>query len=129
MRDAVPRPPLPGAAVVAADRRVRDSLASLLGATGRVDVVGAAGDAATAVRLAGASQPDIIVVDLQAAELDRAPLLERLRSQAPAARILVVEWDGRWRLGLPPGADGVLDVHAVPGALLDALLSVPPGSD
>ncbi len=111
--------------MVAADRRVRDSLASLLSATGRVEVVGLAADAPAALRLAGERRPTVILVDPVLSQLD-ATLVASLRRQVPMATILLVDWDDRSDPVLPRDADGVVDVGSLPGALLAAL---PPGAE
>lgn len=124
-----PRPDLPGVAVVAADRRVRDSLASLLAATGRVEIVGLAIDSPAALRLAGSRRPRLILVDPSLVGVDGGALIAQLRAQVPGATILLVDWDDHTDLVVPREADGVLDVGSLPGALVAALASAASGSD
>lgn len=114
--------------MVAADRRVRDSLVSLLTATGRVEVVGLAADSSTALRLAGARRPKLILVDPVLSRLD-GTLVAGLRRRVPRATILLVDWDDPSDPVLPRDADGVLDVASLPGALLTALSSGAEGTD
>ncbi len=123
MLDEAPRPSLPAVAVIAADRRVRDSLASLLAASGEVRLVGAAGDVAGALRLVDGEEPDVAVVDRDLANgQSQGTLLPLLRLHAPAMRLLVIDWDRP--AGTPPfaGADDVLDLGEGPSALLDTIL-------
>ncbi len=51
------------------DDLVRESLTGLLGIGRRVKVVGAAGETEQALRLVGAMQPDVVVVDPRLPEL------------------------------------------------------------
>jgi len=122
MQDATPRPALTDVAVVAADRRVRESLASVLAATGRVQVVWTAADQRAALACVALRRPTVVVLDARADGSGGSELLRSLREQAPGARILVVEWDGAGDLSLAAeAADGVLDASALPGALFAAL--------
>jgi DNA-binding NarL/FixJ family response regulator len=119
---SAPRPALTDVAVVAADRRVRESLASVLAATGRVQVVWTAADQRAALACVALRRPTVVVLDARADGSGGSELLGSLREQAPGARILVVEWDGAGDLSLAAGvADGVLDASALPGALFAAL--------
>jgi DNA-binding NarL/FixJ family response regulator len=109
-------------AVVASDRRVRDSLASVLAATGRVRVLWTAADEPAALAAAAMRRPDVVVLDARGDGVSGGQLLRTLRDGAPGARILVVEWDGAHDLSFAASvADGVLDVSALPGALFAAL--------
>src|SRR3954453_13190948 len=122
MQDATPRPALTDVDVVAADRRVRESLASVRAATGRVQVLWTAADERAALTCVALRRPAVVVFDARAGGLGGGELLRSLRQQVPGARILVVEWDGERDLSLAAGvADGVLDVSALPGALFAAL--------
>jgi DNA-binding NarL/FixJ family response regulator len=115
---------MPGVAVVAADRRVRDSVASLLTASGQVHVLGAAGDAESALRLVDGEEAQVVVLDRGLSNGAAKPsLLARLRDTLPAARILVIEWGGEGAASIPEGADAVLDIGDQPAALLDAILA------
>ncbi len=115
--------------MIAADRRLRDSLASLLAATGRVDVIGLAIDSPAALRLPGPRQPDLILVDPALVGGANGPLVARLRQQVPDAMILLLAWDDRSDPIASRQADGVLDVGNLPGALLAALDSAGLGGD
>ena len=125
MPHEAPRPVLPAVAIVAADRRIRDSLASLLVATGQVRLVGSAGDAQAAVSLAEAGPAEVIVVDPDVANGATVDgLLPRLRRAAPDARIVLIEWEGSpGPADVPPAADAVLDPASHPTALIDAVLT------
>jgi DNA-binding NarL/FixJ family response regulator len=124
MRTRTPHALPPAVAVVAADRRVRESLVSLLTASGAARLVGTAGDAAAAVHLVSAGEADVVIVDRDLANGGSGgTLLPRLRRTAPDVRILVIDWDADPAAGLPPGADRVLDLSDQPAALLEALVT------
>jgi DNA-binding NarL/FixJ family response regulator len=126
MRNTRPEPRLPAVAIVAADRRVRDSVASLLNASGQVRVIGAAGDADAALRLVDAGDPQVVVLDRGLSNGAAKPsLLTRLRQRMPEARILVIEWDAEGVPAVAEGADAVLDLADQPSALVEAVLSTP----
>jgi DNA-binding NarL/FixJ family response regulator len=77
--------------VVDADDLVRESLARLLGIGDRLEVVGSAGQADSAIQLIAAAQPDVIVVDPRMPELAGGLLfIERARSAAPGASVLAM---------------------------------------
>ena len=79
--------------LVDGDERVRESLAGLLSIGGKVLVVGAAGDASSALDLAVEVEPDIVVVDPRLPEPERGvAFIDRLRELAPGVRVLVMNW-------------------------------------
>lgn len=117
---------LPAVAVVAADRRVRDSLGSLLTASGEVRLVGSAGDVASALGLVTEGAVDVVVVDHDLANGGSdGTLVPQLRRAVPGARILVIDTEGGGSAAVVPGADRVLDVANLPASLLDAVRTVP----
>lgn len=120
--DAAARSLQPAVAIVCSDRRVREGLASLVIASGGT-VAGTACEAAEAVSLATVAQPGVILVDPQVDGIAGASgLLAALRATAPAARLLVLTWDGdpgRW---LQAGvADAIVRVDAEPAAIVCAI--------
>lgn len=79
--------------VVDADRRVRASLADLLGLAEQVEVVGSAGDARRALEACEAQRPDAVVVDPRLPELpDGIAFIRGLRADQPQVRVVVVAW-------------------------------------
>jgi DNA-binding NarL/FixJ family response regulator len=83
--------PGPIRVLIADDQRVvRDGLTMLVGLIDGVDVVGAAGDGAEAVRLAQAHHPDVILMDLRMPDTDGIAATAELRERLPAARVLVL---------------------------------------
>lgn len=69
---------------------VRDGLRSMFGADSRFDVVGEAGDGATALVLAEQHQPDVILMDLRMPGTDGVTAIKDLVRQGVAARVLVL---------------------------------------
>ena len=94
--------------VVDADDRTRESLSGLLSIGGRVEVIGAAGTALTALELAAAAHPDVVIVDPRLPEVDGGiAFIGRLRDAAPDVRILAMSWSDTLRhAALSGGADG-----------------------
>jgi DNA-binding NarL/FixJ family response regulator len=78
--------------VLAADdqRVVREGLAMLLSLLPDVEVVGTAADGEEAVRLATATQPDVVLMDLRMPHLDGAAATRRLRERCPDVRVIVL---------------------------------------
>ena len=78
--------------VLAADdqRVVREGLAMLLSLLPDVEVVGTAADGEEAIRLAIATQPDVVLMDLRMPHLDGAAATRRLRERCPDVRVIVL---------------------------------------
>jgi DNA-binding NarL/FixJ family response regulator len=68
---------------------VREGLRSML-AGAAIDIVGEAGTAAEAVRLATATAADVVLLDLGLPDLDGLRAIARLRQARPAAAVLVL---------------------------------------
>lgn len=89
MATATPTTSTPTKVLVVDDSRcIRDSLEAVLDAAGYA-VTTASGQ--QAVERAGQQRPDVIVID---AALPRAgqKLLDRVREEAPAARVVLISW-------------------------------------
>ena len=89
----------------------RRGLVALLAGDPTLAVVGQAGDAGEAVRLAGALQPDVILLDNHLPGVTGIQALSGLREAAPAARVLLltVSEDGAdLQAALRGGAHGYL---------------------
>ncbi len=79
--------------VVDSDHRVRNSLTGLICCLGRQVEVADAADAGTALRLATAHAPDVVLVDPRLPDIDAGlALIEQLRVISPGARLIVMGW-------------------------------------
>jgi two-component system NarL family response regulator len=68
---------------------MREGLAAVLRSQG-IEVVGQAGDGATALSLFDTVQPDVCIVDLRMSPMDGAELTEALRERDPEARVILL---------------------------------------
>jgi DNA-binding NarL/FixJ family response regulator len=107
--------------VVDPDDRVRESLAGLLRIGRRCVVIGAAGTADGAVRLAAETAPDVVVVDPRLPGIDASALIARVRAVAPQARVLVLNWSET--ADLTSGADAYARKTFRPHELIDAVIA------
>lgn len=82
----------PSTSVVLVDDHpvVRDGLSYLLGEQPDFRVLGEAADADEALRVIRETGPDLLVLDLSLEGQDAMPLIQRLRAERPALRILVL---------------------------------------
>jgi DNA-binding NarL/FixJ family response regulator len=69
---------------------VRDGLTGMFASAPDVEVVGQAGDGSEAVRLALATRPDVILMDLRMPGMDGVTAITELARQGHAARVLVL---------------------------------------
>ena len=108
----------------------RESFASLLAAEPDFAVVGQAATAAEALRETVATQPDVILVDLNIPDRDGLGLLIVLRAQVPHAKLLVLTGfaDGlRVKLAFRWGARGYLVKTSSPKEVIAGIRSVAGG--
>ena len=106
---------------------VRRGLATLLATAPDLELVGAAGDGAEAVRLAVDAGADVVVMDLSMPEVDGVAATRELASRAPTCRVLVLtSFSDQARVSdaLHAGADGYLLKHAEPEEILDGIREV-----
>ena len=121
--------PVPGhlrVLIVDPDRRVRHSLSTLICCVSdRVDVVGEADDAATALELAAALHPHVVMLDPRLPEVDAGlALVGELRARWPQLRIIVMGWaDSLEYPALARGADSFVGKSAGPNEFLEAIRS------
>jgi two-component system, NarL family, response regulator LiaR len=77
--------------LVADDHRVvRDGLRYLLDQEPDIDVVGEAGDGLQALRVADATRPDVVLLDLYMPELDGHGVLGALRAREDPPAVVVL---------------------------------------
>jgi DNA-binding NarL/FixJ family response regulator len=74
--------------VVDDDARVRRGLRMRLASEPDVEVVGEAGDGLTALRLAHALRPDVVLMDLLLPVMDGIQAIRELQRSAPACRVV-----------------------------------------
>ena len=109
---------------------VRRGLRVLLEVQDGIEVVGEAGDGATALALAAEHVPDVILLDLKLPGMDGIAVLGELRSRESAARVLVLTSatePASASLAVHSGAAGVLYKDVDPDALVRAIRSVHDG--
>ena len=79
--------------IVDEDRRVQQSLADLLRLTGRVNVIGRAGNVRTALEIVERENPDVLIVDPHLPDLEAgAALVSSLERARPSLRIVLAGW-------------------------------------
>jgi DNA-binding NarL/FixJ family response regulator len=103
---------------------VREGLQTLLAEASDFEVVGTAGDGASAVSLAEKENPDVILMDLLMPGLDGIEATRRILAQNPSARVLVLTTfadDQRVRDTIQAGATGYLLKDVLKADLLRAL--------
>ena len=86
-------PSAPRVLIVDADRRVQQSLADLLGLTGRVAVVGRAGDVRAALEEVERANPDVVLVDPRLPDVEAGiALIAGMARAWPSLRIVLTGW-------------------------------------
>ena len=111
-------------------RLVRESLGTLLGLLGGVELVATASDGEEAVALAAEHQPQVVLMDLRMPRLDGIQATRRLRELCPAVRVIALTTyaDDESVLGaLRAGARGYLTKDASGEEIRAAILSVAAG--
>lgn len=103
------------------DDRVRESLAGLLCIGHRCVVIGSAGSADAAVRIAADTEPDVIVLDPRLPGEDGSALIAQLRTAAPTSRVLVLSWSET--ADPATGADAYIRKTFRPHELIDAVVA------
>lgn len=103
---------------------VREGLQILLAEEAEFEVVGTAGDGATALALAEQLNPDVILMDLVMPDLDGIEVTRRILGNDPSARVLILTTfaeDQRVRDAIRAGAIGYLLKDVLKADLLRAL--------
>lgn len=117
--------------LIADDHAVlRSGLRMLINTQPDLEVVGEAGDGSAALRLVLECKPDVVTVDLTMPGGEGIPLIERLRQQSPATRVLVLTMHddpAYLRAALAAGAMGYVVKTAADTELLSAIRAVHSG--
>ena len=90
---------------------VRDGLVAVLSTQPDFEVVGQASSGPEAIQCVSASQPDVILLDLEMPDMDGVETLQRLREIDPAVRVIVFtafDTDERIVKAVQAGAQGYL---------------------
>jgi two-component system, NarL family, nitrate/nitrite response regulator NarL len=83
----------PRTAIIDADRRVQQSLAEVLRVTGRVSVVGVAGDVRHGLELVEREHPDVVIVDPRLPDLAAGEaFLSGMRLAWPSTQVVLTGW-------------------------------------
>ncbi len=109
---------------------VRAGLATLLGASDDLVVVGQAADGAQAVAAAAELAPDVVLMDLSMPVLDGVEATRRIVAESPSAKVVVLtSFSDRSRVNeaLAAGAIGYLLKDCEPPELLNAVRSAAAG--
>jgi len=109
--------------VVDADERVRASLCGLICISGRIEIVGDAGQVGPAFDIVTATAPDLVIVDPRLPDLEGGlAFIVRLRARWPEVRILAMSWsDAVEAAVLAGGADGFVHKTYRPTAMVAAI--------
>jgi DNA-binding NarL/FixJ family response regulator len=106
---------------------VRRGLRLFLDLQDDVVVVGEAADGQEAVEIAGATRPDVVLMDLMMPRLDGVGAAQRIRASHPQTKVLVLTSfvdDDRLFPALGAGVSGYLVKDATPKELLEAVRTV-----
>jgi two-component system, NarL family, response regulator DevR len=112
--------------VVDSDERVRASVSGLICISGRIEVVGDAGQVGPAFEIVTATSPDLVMVDPRLPDLeDGLAFIGRLRAAWPEIHILAMSWSDVVEPALlAGGADGFVHKTYRPTELVAAIEAV-----
>ncbi len=111
---------------------VREGLKTLIDAQSGMEVVGEAGDGASAVQLAAQLQPDIVVMDVGLPRMNGAEATREIKSQNPNVRVVALtmyEDKSYVRELIRAGASGYVVKRAAADELIHALRVVADGGN
>lgn len=109
---------------------VREGIAALLQADPRIEVVGRGGDGQTAIDLAEALHPNVVLVDIRMPNVDGIQATRAIKAQWPDVHVAILTAfanDGYVLDGLMAGADGYLLKGATPAALIAGVITIAAG--
>jgi DNA-binding NarL/FixJ family response regulator len=101
--------------------QVRQELRTLLTLAGEIEIVGEATDGLEAVRLAGALQPDVVLMDLEMPVMDGYEAARQIKSRWPACRVVALTVHGYEAARQKASQSGV-DVFLVKGVSVETLV-------
>ncbi|WP_114853339.1 response regulator transcription factor [Brachybacterium sp. YJGR34] len=130
MTAAVPSPSPLSVILIDDEHLIRSALATMLSLEEDLAVRGEAGTAAEGVRLAGAEQPTVAIVDLQLPDGDGLEVCTRIGEVSPATRCLILTSHARpgyLKRALAQGVLGFLPKTVSAEALAAAVRSVAAG--
>jgi DNA-binding NarL/FixJ family response regulator len=114
--------------VIADDHAVvREGIRHVLAATPGLRVVGEAASAAEAVRLAGETTPNLVILDISMPDGSGLKAIEAIRRQAPEARVLMLSVYDQPEYVLESvraGANGYLRKDTTPQELRQAVMAI-----
>jgi len=106
---------------------VRAGLRALLNDEADLEVVGEAADGEEALQRASQLKPDLVLMDISMPGTGGIEAARRIRSEAPAARILMMtvhEDEGLLQESIRAGASGYIVKRALESELIDAIRAV-----
>jgi DNA-binding NarL/FixJ family response regulator len=114
--------------LIADDHRLfSQALEAILATDDRLEVTGHAADGAEAVRLALATEPDVILMDISMPIMDGFQATKQIRQHRPHARVLMLTGsDARVDVdrARDAGAAGYVTKDRIAAELIDAILEV-----
>jgi DNA-binding NarL/FixJ family response regulator len=123
--ESLAQPDVPRVVVIDADRRVQQSVSDALQLSGRVAVVGCAGDVPGALELIALRQPSVVVMDPRLPDVTAAlGLLSGIQRAWPRLRIVMIGWaDALEHPQLARWADAVVAKSASADEFVDAVVA------
>jgi DNA-binding NarL/FixJ family response regulator len=114
--------------LIADDHRLFvEALEAILGADGRMEVVGHANDGVEAVRLARKKKPDVILMDIAMPLMDGFEATRRIREHMPKACILMLTGSNSRQdvaAAKEAGAAGYVTKDRIAAELVSAILEI-----